>query len=156
MNSNLKSYIAQNFYYNKVRESEVTGFPFAKDLGSTDSVQMNIAQFEIGEGLQAKLNKVSQNNAPNEFVILQTVCVAMLYRYGVKNAIILTPGMSGKPGDSREITGIFSTIVNGDDSFGTVINSLKQQFQDIMKYKLQDLLPLIDQLRTKDLEVYTS
>ena len=147
MNNNLKSYIAQNFYYNKVKESVVTDFPFAMDAGLTMSTQTNIAQFEIGKELQEKLNKMSRNNAPNEFVILQSVCVALLYKYGVNNATILSPGMCGKTTDSKEGTGIFATVVKMDDSFGIIVDNLKQQFRDTIKHELHDLSSLVEQLR---------
>ena len=63
MDSNFDAYLAEKYFYNKVKASAIIDLPFCK--GSVMSGEREVRRFELTVELREQLNNVSRRNAAN-------------------------------------------------------------------------------------------
>lgn len=128
----LGDYLSHNYYLNKIRGSELYDLPFIDQASEGGAGTTKRIEFPFPAGLQKQLNSISRLNDPNEFLILQTVLVAMLYRYGLNNVAIVAPALNLS--DTTQGVAIFVTDVSSESSFNDLFDKIKKQVNEYREF----------------------
>ena len=146
MKTNLASQLAQEFWFNKMKHTEVEDSftRTAKSRGPEAPPELAQVDVPFGPGLTAVFTYITKENAAQEFVLGLGTLFTVLYKYNFKSPLVATPAIrdqaqpAGTDGGPNQPLLFFTGKTDGQSTYKKIVESVKEQFKQALRHQHYD------------------